>query len=268
MIDQYTVYLDESGTDGRSAAVAMGGYIAKLSDWTEFQNEWQVMLREFNVHALHMTDLMALRGEYKREQGWDEDRQEAFIKQARAIVHKWTLFGFVAAVIIEDCERFFPLNNGRKRLRKKFSQEYELCSLMSLVAIKRWAQRHNVTGLRIEYVFESGAHGRHQTEHQLERIKRDPRTRQECRLLDYDFKDKRTVNNPVGLLQLHAPDMLVQQVCRQISTSPGGLKANVLHESLEKLIRSEDKKLYYFDKGNLPLLGVAMEVLGETERLT
>jgi hypothetical protein len=259
MVDQYTVYLDESGTDGRSAAVAMGGYIAKLADWTEFQIEWQAMLDKDDVRAFHMTDLMAFQGEYKKEGGWDADRREAFLQTARDIIHSRTLFGFATAIITEDCEKVLPLREAKKKLRKKFTEEYELCTLMSLVAIKHWAERNHVHGLVIEYVFESTPHGRHQAERQLKRIKNQPLDRKECRLLDYDFKDKRTINKPTGLLQLHAPDMLVHQVCRQITNSPTGLKADVMHNSLRELIRSQDRKLYYFDKTNLPLLSLTME---------
>lgn len=38
-----TVYADESGTDGRSPIVAVGGYVSEVPQWDDFQKAWNEM---------------------------------------------------------------------------------------------------------------------------------------------------------------------------------------------------------------------------------
>jgi len=38
-----TVYADESGTDGRSPILAVGGYVSEVPLWDDFQNVWNEM---------------------------------------------------------------------------------------------------------------------------------------------------------------------------------------------------------------------------------
>lgn len=252
VVAMLTAYFDESGTDERSPAVAMGGYVSTGELWNEFQLEWEAMLSKHRIKEFHTTDLMAFQGEFKRSDGWDESRQAALLDDARSIIKSRTIFGLVAAVIIADCEMFFPLQDEKKR-RRKFAKEYELCAYGCMVGIGRWAAEHGDDRL-MEYIFERGAKGRHQVEKTLGKVKKDHEDRQKYRLLDWDFKDKRTRKNPLGLVQLHPADMLVHQTCRVISDSPAGLQFNKIEKSLSQLIRSQDRKLYYLDRTNFPKL--------------
>ena len=153
-----TAYLDESGTDGRSAIVAVGGYVSTDDLWNKFRDEWQEFLNIEKIKIFHTTDLLALRGEFGDNNIWDRIRSESVSQRADKIIEKYVLFGVTAYTNIADCELIFPLkdvNGGRK----KFSAEYLLSGTMVINLITSWAEENEYRD-PIKFVFEDGAKGK------------------------------------------------------------------------------------------------------------
>jgi hypothetical protein len=246
-------HFDESGTDGYHAAVVIGGYVASDEQWEEFQRQWEQMLLNEDISELHMTDLISFQKEFHRDKGWDEQRRRRVLERARRVIRTNTMFGLAAAVIIADCEEFFPTKSNGKKLRHKFAKEYEICAYSCAIGIGNWARAHGIEEL-IKYVFEAGAKGRHQVDLTMAKAQKDDTERERYRIAGVEFKQKKNAKHPDGLVQLQAADMLAHQNCQVISNGPQGMKADVMRESLTRLIRSQDKKLYYFDRTNLPML--------------
>src|SRR5208283_4413621 len=51
-------YVDESGTDGRSKVIAVGGYISRRQEWCKFCGRWSEVLAQYKVPFLHTVEFM------------------------------------------------------------------------------------------------------------------------------------------------------------------------------------------------------------------
>src|SRR5262249_9657185 len=63
-------FFDESGHSGDSAFVCLGGCIASLEAWTEFEIKWEQKLHQYGIACFHMTDFESNWGEFEN---WKED---------------------------------------------------------------------------------------------------------------------------------------------------------------------------------------------------
>ena len=79
-------YMDASGKsdDPNSKMVTVGGAVASLEQWTQFETKWQKMLSDFGVSELHMKYLAHFKNEYET---WTEDRRRSFLLQSIEIMN-------------------------------------------------------------------------------------------------------------------------------------------------------------------------------------
>jgi Protein of unknown function (DUF3800) len=49
-------YFDDSGTDPKHPALVIGGCVATVENWIDFQGEWQEALVQYGLNHFHMTD--------------------------------------------------------------------------------------------------------------------------------------------------------------------------------------------------------------------
>jgi hypothetical protein len=56
MIDVIAAYFDDSGTDPKHPALVIGGCVATVENWVNFQEEWQEVLGQYGLDHFHMTD--------------------------------------------------------------------------------------------------------------------------------------------------------------------------------------------------------------------
>src|SRR5437868_5022689 len=95
-----TAYFDESGTDGRSPIVAVGGHLSTVERWEAFQLEWKGFLQNNGVQTFHATDLIHGYGEFTKDRGWNKKRAESALRIADKIVSKHILYGVVGCTRI------------------------------------------------------------------------------------------------------------------------------------------------------------------------
>lgn len=78
-------YYDGCGhsNDNATKILTLSGIVSTDQLWPEFESKWRDMLRCHNIRQVHMTDLMALQGEYKE---WDETRQQALVRDAFNVI--------------------------------------------------------------------------------------------------------------------------------------------------------------------------------------
>lgn len=69
-------YYDSSGKSNsiRNRYLVLGGYIGTPNAWDEFERRWIAVLSSQKCAYLHMTEAMALRGEFARSRGWTSER--------------------------------------------------------------------------------------------------------------------------------------------------------------------------------------------------
>ena|SRR5215217_5338712 len=91
-----TVYADESGTDGRSPILAVGGYVSEVPLWDDFQNVWNEMRIEKGIDVWHTADLLSGKGDFTPDKGWDAERVADAVQAADDVIEKYALYGVTA----------------------------------------------------------------------------------------------------------------------------------------------------------------------------
>ena len=65
-------YYDGSGMHRDSEVLTLAGLVASENVWGRFEESWGTVLREYKITAFHAKDAMACRGQFARENNWDE----------------------------------------------------------------------------------------------------------------------------------------------------------------------------------------------------
>src|SRR5208282_4157236 len=94
----FTGYFDESGTHSNSPVAVLGGYVATVRQWKEFQVAWnKYILDRENIRVLHRVDLEHFRQEFK---DWDRDRQVKVLRLAHKIIKNHTRVAIAQAIVV------------------------------------------------------------------------------------------------------------------------------------------------------------------------
>ncbi|HEV2102254.1 MAG TPA: DUF3800 domain-containing protein [Candidatus Acidoferrum sp.] len=98
-------YFDETADEQSRKVYAIGGYWGEASQWDDFSYVWLDALESQGISAFHATDFYGKRGEFK---GWELQRSIAFVRELMQIIHRFDVYGFHAAVKIDDFGVAFP----------------------------------------------------------------------------------------------------------------------------------------------------------------
>jgi len=120
-----TVYLDESGTDGKSPIVMGGGYLSTVKRWEEFAIDWDKFVKEEGLAYYHRTDIAGVKGKIEAEM---------LEQRAIAVIHKHILFGVLGFAEIAACVKRNPhFNSETKEGRRPFSTEYAFAAMKAFL---------------------------------------------------------------------------------------------------------------------------------------
>src|SRR6266849_3215573 len=200
-----TAFFDESGTHLDSTVVVVGGYVASEDQWFMFRQEWEDMLHREGIPAIHRVSLENFRGNFARENGWDETRRVRLLEVAQAIIRRWTVAGVGAAVIRRDFDDAMP-----GVIKRAFGGPYGWLVHDCIVGIGHWANDNKREDL-ILYAFEDGADGRRQVEAMFESLRNDPTFRDLCRIGGWCFPTK------AEAVELQAADFLAYEVYKHMA---------------------------------------------------
>jgi hypothetical protein len=90
-------YFDESGKPDSSNFVCIAGYASDDDGWNKFCDAWPKLLNKHRISAIHMKDLMALRGEYEKL-GWDLAKRDQVLAECINILNHHAIAGFGVGV--------------------------------------------------------------------------------------------------------------------------------------------------------------------------
>jgi len=90
-------FFDESGKFHDHDFICIAGYIAEDPNWDAFCKQWQSLLKKHRLQTIHMTDLMALKGEYKGL-GWSEENKVSVVKDFIGAIRDNVLAGFAVGL--------------------------------------------------------------------------------------------------------------------------------------------------------------------------
>lgn len=128
-------FFDESGKFHDNDFVCIAGYIAEDAYWDTFCKEWQSLLKKHGLQAIHMTDLMALQGQFKCL-GWSEQKKLLVVKDFIDAIRNNILVGFAVGL---DAKYYRSM---MKETQKKF-KPHVFCFAR---VIKLLMNRHSAWG--------------------------------------------------------------------------------------------------------------------------
>lgn len=73
---KFEAYFDESGTHEGAVYTFVAGFVARKSSWISFSNQWELILRKYNVNIYHSTKINSRTGEFEN---WTIETRNAFV---------------------------------------------------------------------------------------------------------------------------------------------------------------------------------------------
>lgn len=108
---ELTLYADASGNKSDPLLV-VGGFVAQVSDWLAFDQEWQTALAEASVKYFHMREFAHSVGEFASWKG-DELRRRNFLTTLIRIIGKHAKFSVGTCVlksVYDKVDKIYPLH--------------------------------------------------------------------------------------------------------------------------------------------------------------
>lgn len=99
-------YFDESGHSSGTDFVALAAFVAAESEWKQFDNQWQSVLKKNNAPYLHMREFAHFRGPFE---GWTEKSRRTFLEQCVITINSFHAIAIGAVMAVEN---FAILNNN------------------------------------------------------------------------------------------------------------------------------------------------------------
>ena len=144
-----TAYLDDSGhkDDSLAPIFSVGGVVAPIESWRQFEVEWSEVLSEFQVTQSHMKYFAHRRGEFE---GWSEEKRRMFLGKLMRIMDSYVKFYVGAVLPVAD---FNDLSNEQK---EDLKDPYYACFQVSVHGIGIYAER-NFPEEKVDIVFDRRA---------------------------------------------------------------------------------------------------------------
>lgn len=133
----------------------LGGRVATLGQWRNFDRQWNWLLKKSGLEYFHAKEF---RSRSKEFAGWGEKDCNAFLTKAQQVVVRNTLCGFCVRLKEEDYRDVYRAGPKPKKL--KLDSKYGLCFRLCLLQVPRTIRREFPRQrLRINFVLESGDPG-------------------------------------------------------------------------------------------------------------
>jgi len=135
-------FFDESGTHEKAKVLAVGGWVASVQEWDDFDHYWQAALKKHGVTTFHFTDCDNSHGEF---QGWSGPKKIALIKDLIRVMCHHDVHGFCAAITMPD---YSSVVRGSGSVLEKKHSPYVMCQSYLIEKICQQIDRP------VLYVFE------------------------------------------------------------------------------------------------------------------
>ncbi len=231
----FTAYFDESGTHENSSNVVMGGYIAKVDQWTEFAREWVRMKHEESVNIFHRVDMEHFSGDFK---DWSKERLIRCLHNGHEIIKRRTNIGIGGSVLHADFDEVMP-----DVIKRAFGGPYGWLAQECLVGVGHWAVEHSRPD-PIQYVFEAGARGRHQVDRMMKILSEEPFYRKLARIGGWSFQSKECV------IQLQSADWFAYEIYKHVENRIVDGPKRPIRKSALDLMRPREKP-HFWDRDRL-----------------
>jgi Protein of unknown function (DUF3800) len=184
-----SIFIDESGTHQGSPIMTLGGRVARLGQWVDFDRAWRRLLKREGLDYFHGTEFRGKKGQFK---GWKDARCASFLSEAQKLVGKYTLFGFAVTMKHDDYKDVYRAGNKPNKL--KVDSKYGLCFRLCLLHVPRVIRRSlKSKTLQVNFVLESGDPGSGDAKPVLDEAKKFAPTELSEVLGILSYGDKKTI---------------------------------------------------------------------------
>lgn len=148
-------YFDEAGTHDQSTFMVMGGYLARIGQWTRLSGKWNKHLRRNELDCFHLIDINNRLAAPHRYPDWTEERHQRFMETCAKIIDDNTIVGINVRLERTDYENYFQMADKPNKVR--FDTMYGLCFHFCVVASCDLAKDHEGSdNFTIDFIVEDG----------------------------------------------------------------------------------------------------------------
>jgi hypothetical protein len=126
---------------------SVGGVVAPIEAWKQFEMEWGEVLRDFRVSQSHMKHFAHSWGEFK---GWSEEKRRALLGKLLRILDSYVKFYVGAALPVEDFRKL------SEQQRKDLIDPYFACFQVSIHGVGLYVEK-NFPEEKVDIVFDRRA---------------------------------------------------------------------------------------------------------------
>ena len=111
-------YIDDSGSDPRSLAFVLAGFVASPTQWAAFSDEWEKTLHQPpRLEYFKNNEAMALKEQFDKSRGWTEQSRNDRLVALAHVIRKHIPERFSVALRNEDYYRYMEGIPVRKRMK-------------------------------------------------------------------------------------------------------------------------------------------------------
>jgi hypothetical protein len=153
MLTSHTAYFDASGSRSEGTILAVGGAIASIKAWDEFDTHWKNILKKAGIEEFHMTDFVVHEKAFKDDK-WRRDNgySENFVRKlVNAICQKVSHIPIVL-IYLDDWREL----NREYRLKESGHSPLALAGGSCIAMIHTWCEKHHIAFDAVNIIFERG----------------------------------------------------------------------------------------------------------------
>jgi len=147
-----TAHFDEAGTDGSFPFVVVGGLVAPVLKWSDFDRRWRKWMVKNGVHAFHALEFRANDPPYDK---WSQEKKRQFTTRCAELIERRTTCGLTIRLENDDYERCYLGPGPVKKLQ--LDSKYGVCirvAMSFLPGMLREHLRHD--DFKVNLILESG----------------------------------------------------------------------------------------------------------------
>jgi hypothetical protein len=232
----FTAYFDESGTHTNQGndIIVVGGYLAKDTQWIEFEREWKEALAQEGVSLFHMKDFESRRGEFKESKGWTNERRIRFLQKLIGIIKRRMGSGVGIALSMSAYNEVIVGTRG-----ELLGNPYLFCVRGCLILVNYVSDKYNRPD-PVSYVIENGAGHNSKVNQAFREMYVSEEYRTHFRLGSLEFKDKRES------VQCQAADLWAYEIWKaSCNFLTPGITKRPMRKSMQALRKIPNTITYY-----------------------
>ena len=131
--------------------LTVAGFVSHVKRWERFESKWSRILKTYGVGALHMTEFVSSRGEFKSWRGQSE-RRRCFITDLVECIRQETKRGFATSIVVPEYKEV----NQQYMLSELVGQPYALCASACLGGLSKWIEKRKHHRSEVLVLVEEG----------------------------------------------------------------------------------------------------------------